>query len=667
MMSNLEKINKVYEVLKIYNGRNPFILNLKKDVYVYNKKLTDFQIDFIINNHEKEPIQINKIIKISDWFGAKKQSELELDFTPALLKIITYLGETDTMYCCYVQYRKSVSPSLMFIPKSAVLTNFFVKDFNTISVDFERYNRLSSAKDPNRYIKPHQEDAIKFLLSRKKCILADDMGLGKTLSLSVASIEGNFDSVLIICPASLKTNWKNELMWYVPEKDISIIESFNNKNKNELEKILGYGENKSNMTKDELLSEAQQNGKWTDNRFVIINFDILDEFYKIPSSRSKTNIADAFNKSPLLKYIHNKKSLIIIDEAHRLSNNTSIRYKIIKDLIKRGNPESIYLATGTPVTNNPKNLFCLLQFLDDPIKDNWDFFMNRYCGAMKIPAKGEKHKWETIYFKRVGKSSWYQLSPHERDEMKEFVRSHARMITLANGATNLEELKDRISHIYLRRVKEDLGGLPKKVCHELFYNLSPIQRKEYSKLWDQYEIEQKTIDPNKELNKELLEGAIYRNYLSKQMLPYTEELCDKLVSEGKKVVIACCFDDELYALKDYYGDKCVIYNGKMNAKQKDAAVKDFMSNPDIMVFIGNIIAAGVGITLTSSHNLIFNDMSYVPGDNFQMQDRVHRIGQTNDVDIYYQIFKDTQYDKMWNTVLKKAMTIDSIIKKEDDK
>ena len=251
MMSNLEKINKVYEVLKIYNGRNPFILNLKKDVYVYNKKLTDFQIDFIINNHEKEPIQINKIIKISDWFGAKKQSELGLDFTPALLKIITYLGETDTMYCCYVQYRKSVSPSLMFIPKSAVLTNFFVKDFNTISVDFERYNRLSSAKDPNRYIKPHQEDAIKFLLSRKKCILADDMGLGKTLSLSVASIEGNFDSVLIICPASLKTNWKNELMWYVPEKDISIIESFNNKNKNELEKILGYGENKSNMTKDE--------------------------------------------------------------------------------------------------------------------------------------------------------------------------------------------------------------------------------------------------------------------------------------------------------------------------------------------------------------------------------------------------------------------------------
>lgn len=666
-MSKLENINKVYDILKFYNGVNPFILNLKKDVFIYNKNLNDFQVEFVLKNHLKDPVQVNKIVKISDWYGSKKQSEWGLDFIPTKIKIISYLGETDTVYCCYAQYRKSVSPTLLFIPKNAILTNFLVDDFHEIFVDFERYNRLSMSRDPNRYIKPHQEDAIKFLLSRKKCILADDMGLGKTLSLSVASIEGNFDCVLIICPASLKTNWKKELMWYVPEKDISIIESFNTKTKNELEKFLGYSENKSNKTREELLLEAESAGKWNDNRFVIINFDIIDEFYKIPTTRSKVNVNEAFNQSPLLQFIHNKKALIIIDEAHRLSNNTSIRYKVIKDLIKRGNPESIYLATGTPVTNNPKNLFCLLQFLDDPIKDNWDFFMNRYCGAMKIPAKGEKAKWEGIYLKRVGKNSWFQLTQAEKDDLKTFIRNHARMITITNGATNLDELKDRISHIYLRRVKEDLGGLPKKVCHELFYELNPIQKKEYDRLWDEYEVKQKSIDPNKELNKELLEGAIYRNYLSKQMLPYTESICDELISKGEKVVIACCFDEELYALKDYYGDKAVIYNGKMNAKQKDAAVKDFMENQDTMVFIGNIIAAGVGITLISSHNLIFNDMSYVPGDNFQMQDRIHRIGQTKDVDIYYQIFKDTQYDKMWNTVLRKALTIDTIIKKEDEK
>ena len=49
---------------------------------------------------------------------------------------------------------------------------------------------------------------------------------GKTLELSVGAIEGNFDSVLIICPASLKTNWRDELVWYVAnEGDVAWVDS----------------------------------------------------------------------------------------------------------------------------------------------------------------------------------------------------------------------------------------------------------------------------------------------------------------------------------------------------------------------------------------------------------------------------------------------------------
>ena len=105
----------------------------------------------------------------------------------------------------------------------------------------------------------------------------------------------------------------------------------------------------------------------------------------------------------------------------------------------------------------------------------------------------------------------------------------------------------------------------------------------------------------------------------------------------------------------------------MSLKEKDEAIKRFNNDPNIMVFIGNIIAAGVGITLTASRVIIFNNFSYVPGDNQQMQDRVHRIGQTRDVHIFYQFFKDTQYEKMWNTVLSKSLIINKVIKKEDEK
>jgi SWI/SNF-related matrix-associated actin-dependent regulator 1 of chromatin subfamily A len=670
MFNTIKAKNEAIDILKNYTGKNTYILSLKKDIIICQKLslLTEYVVEYIIQNKDREPKVIGKILHIADWYGEKLKNTYEIEFTPEKLQILVFLGETSNSFHCTVKYRKNMDPLELFIPKKGLLGNFLIEDYHNFQVDFDRYDKISTSKDPNRKIKPHQKEAVKFLLSRKKCILADDMGLGKSLELSVASIEGNFDSVIIICPASLKTNWKKELMWYVPERDISIIESPISMTKPELEKFLGYKEGRSGMTVKQLQDEAKDKGKWVDNRFVIVNFDILEEFYKIPVTRSKENIQKALEQSPMLQYILNKKSLIVIDEAHRLSNNTSIRYKIIKDLIKKGQPDSIYLATGTPITNNPQNLYCVLQFLDDPITNDWQYYMDRYCGAMKIPAKGEKEKYTNFYLKRKNKASWYDLSQDEKDELKQYIRDNARMITIAKDGTNLEELKLRISHIYLRRTKEDLAsGLPNKTVHEIFYNFNTLQQMEYAKLWDEYEAAQLEADPTKEINKELLEGAIYRKYCSNQMVPNTIKMTDDFISQGEKVIIATCYDEELNILKQYYGDKCVVYNGKMNQKQKDAAQKAFIENTDVMVFIGNIVAASVGLTLIISNKLIFNSFSYTDVENKQMEDRIYRIGQKKDVDIYYQIFRNTRYEEVWNICLRKEHLFNEVIKKESEK
>lgn len=670
MYNTIKAKNEAIEILRNYSGINPYILSMKRDVIILQKTslLTEYAVEYIIENKDRQPKSIGKVLRIADWYGEKLKSTYEIEFIPQKVQILAFLGETSNAYHCTIKYRQNMNPLELFIPKKALLGNFLIEDYHNVQVDFDRYDRISMSKDPNRRIKPHQKEAVQFLLSRKKCILADDMGLGKSLELSVAAIEGNFDSVIIICPASLKTNWKKELMWYVPERDITIIESPIGMTKPELERFLGYKEGRSGMTVKELKDEAKDKGKWTDNRFVIVNFDILEEFYKIPVTRSKENIQKALEESPMLQYILNKKSLIIIDEAHRLSNNDSTRYKIIKDLIKRGNPDSIYLATGTPITNNPQNLYYVLQFLDDPITNDWQYYMDRYCGAMKIPAKGEKEKYTNLYLKRKNKASWYDLTQNEKDELKQYIKDNARHITIAKDGTNLEELKLRISHIYLRRTKEDLAnGLPNKTIHEVFYDFNMLQQMEYAKLWDEYEAAQLEADPTKEINKELLEGAIYRKYCSNQMVPNTIKMTDDFISQGEKVIIATCYDEELNMLKDYYGDKCVVYNGKMNQKQKDAAQKAFMEDPNVMVFIGQVIAAGVGLTLISSRILIFNNIDFVPGNDRQMEDRIYRIGQTRDVNVYYQIFRGTQYERMWNTVMRKELIINQVIKKEDEK
>ena len=1025
MFNTIKAKNEAIDILKNYTGKNTYILSLKKDIIICQKLslLTEYVVEYIIQNKDREPKVIGKILHIADWYGEKLKNSYEIEFIPEKLQILVFLGETSNSFHCTVKYRKNMNPLELFIPKKALLGNFLIEDYHNFQVDFDRYDKISTSKDPNRKIKLHQKEAVQFLLSRKKCILADDMGLGKlepvssliptpngfkrmgdivkgdkvfdmhgnavevlktfphknkdiyevifndgtkvkcglehlwyvrntnwkdkrwetlslqqilekgisknisesqakqgtkirnkwvvptvkpiqykereffihpyilgmcigdgnmcsgkvtisipenesesadrirnllnegytlhkdissncprynivksidntsyrnlyitefknlnlnihgnkkfipeiyklgsieqriellkglmdsdgsitkkgnricystnseqlakdvselvfslggvakiksyernkfnkqvieysvviqidfcpfklqrkverynptfkkyltryiqsvelvgkedaqciyvdspehtyvtgrhyvvthnTLELSVASVEGNFDSILIICPASLKTNWKKELMWYVPERDITIIESPIGMTKPELEKFLGYKEGRSGMTVKELRDEVKDKGKWTDNRFVIVNFDVLEEFYKIPVTRSKDNIQKALEESPMLQYILNKKSLIIIDEAHRLSNNDSIRYKIIKDLIKRGNPDSIYLATGTPITNNPQNLYCVLQFLDDPITNDWQYYMDRYCGAMKIPAKGEKEKYTNFYLKRKNKASWYDLTQNEKDELKQYIRENARHITIAKDGTNLEELKLRISHIYLRRTKEDLAsGLPNKTVHEVFYDFNMLQQMEYAKLWDEYEAAQLEADPTKEINKELLEGAIYRKYCSNQMVPNTIKMTDDFISQGEKVIIATCYDEELNMLKDYYGDKCVVYNGKMNQKQKDAAQKAFMEDPNVMVFIGNIVAASVGLTLIISNKLIFNSFSYTDVENKQMEDRIYRIGQKKDVDIYYQLFRNTRYEEVWNICLRKEHLFNEVIKKESEK
>lgn len=680
-MASIKSYKDTINVLNEYSGQNPYILSLKKDVIVYRKtsNITDFTIEYVLANKDKEPIQINKTVPIADWYREKLQETYEIEFEPQKILIIALYGETKTTYHLLIKWRKNMNPIDLFISKKAILGNFLIEDYHALKVDFERYDRLSMSKDPNRKIKEHQKEAVKFLLSRKKCILADDMGAGKSLELSVAAIEGNFDSVLIICPASLKTNWKKELSWYVPERDISIIENTQSMNKKELEKFLGYAEGKSGLTLKELQDEAKDKGKWIDNRFVIINYDILDEFYKIPRAYSKENLALSLSQSPMLQYIKDKKALIIIDEAHRLSNNTSIRYKVIKNLIKLGNPNSIYLATGTPITNNPQNLYCILQLINDPITDDWQYYMDRYCGAMKIPAKGEKAKWTEEFLKMKNRefksrginrvvSSWYDLNSKEKEDVNDYIKGHARMITIANGATNLDELKLKISDIYLRRTKEDLNeGLPGKTVHEVFYDFDMRQMMEYKRLWDEYEAAQFELDPNKEINKDLLEGAIYRKYCSNEMVANTIKMTDDFISKGDKVVIATCYDEELNKLKEYYGSRCVVYNGKMNTKQKDAAQKAFMENPNIMVFIGQIIAAGVGLTLISSHVMIFNNLDFVPGNCRQMEDRIYRIGQQKPVNIYYQMFRGTQYERIWNTVMRKELVINQVIKKEDEK
>jgi SNF2 family DNA or RNA helicase len=145
------------------------------------------------------------------------------------------------------------------------------------------------------------------------------------------------------------------------------------------------------------------------------------------------------------------------------------------------------------------------------------------------------------------------------------------------------------------------------------------------------------------------------------MVPNTIKLADSFIKNGEKVIIATCYDEELNMLKDYYGDKCVVYNGKMTAKKKDEALKKFKEDENVMVFIGNLQSAGVGLNITEANVVIFNNVSFLPAENQQAEYRILRIGQEKDCYIIYQKFRNTYMDRMFEILDIKNEIIKNLI------
>lgn len=649
-MSDIERVNTL---LKEYKGDNPYIIRLKNSVYAYKTKnsLNAFEQEYILMNYDKEPKEINKLAMIAEWFGEKKKEEWVLDETPRKIYVTWLLGQTEAFLHISCIYRRSQEKAIeLFIPKEAMITDILYEDYTKMELDLSKYEEKSG-----RRVYQHQIDGVKFLLSRKRAILSLDMGYGKTFTSILAALEGGYEHVLIVSPSSVKKTWENELKLLVDEEDITIV----------------------------------QGSKWDDKKFTIINYDILDNFYEVPTqkikkkelnvdeegnvvteikekeivSRSKKIIDEAMANSQLFQA---KYDLIIIDEAHRLSNNTSGRFKIMQDLIKRSSPKGIFELTGTMITNSSKNLYNLLRLIDVPITRNWENFMTRYCGAKMFFKKNERNAYTVMFLKEKKKDSWYDLTYDEKNELNELLEKKCKKMMIPGEDQNLDELKEAIKPYYMRRTKEELPDMVPKVIKYLHYEMTNEEKESYDNLWEKY----LELQENKNLtekNKQLIEVSLMRQWLADKMIPKTISLANKCIDLGHKVIIFCAYDNEIDKLTNEFGDKCVYHNGKLNEKKKHEAVEKFQNDDSVKVFVGNIVSAGVGLTLTSSDVVIFNNFSFVPSDNLQAEDRIHRLNQTKPCTVYYQSFNGTYFDHMLEIVHKKEDIIDKIIIQEKDK
>lgn len=555
--------SKAISLLENYEGANNYILELKRKSQI-NKKFypTRSQSEYIINNHDKQPKVAKKWVILDAYFAQKLADDKLYTQVPQRVWVEKLLAEKDKAYHIWGRVWETEQLHDFWLPKASIIKDNTVKD---VVINYDKYSKRPPLA--------HQKEAIQKLVENKKYILADDMGLGKTTSTIIAALESGTKKVLIICPATLKINWKREIENY-SDKTIYIAE----------------GKHFS-----------------TEHDFVIINYDILKNFHDSKKKDDSQILASNFD-------------LVVVDEAHYIKNVQAQRTKLINDIVKK--VDRLWLLTGTPMTSRPIDYFNLLSLVDSPVAKNWMAYVIRYCSGYQF---------------KVG----------------------ARKVWNVMGSSNLEELRERTSNTITRRLKEDVLDLPDKIITPVYLRL---KSKDYEELMGEYyNWYDKNPDESKSLTVQFTKLTKVRQVIANEKISQTIELAENILEQDKKVIIFCNFTDSLNQIVEHFGKSAVKVDGSMTKQDRQFSVDQFQENEKIKVFVGNIKAAGVGLTLTAAEAVIMNDLSFLPSDHSQAEDRAYRFGQKNNVLVYYPIFENTIEGVIYDILNNKKQVIATVM------
>ena len=351
----------------------------------------------------------------------------------------------------------------------------------------------------------------------------------------------------------------------------------------------------------------------SDHDFVIVNYDIIKNFHDIKDKETS-------------QIINSKFDLVIIDEAHYIKNSQAQRTKLINHFVK--NINRVWLLTGTPITSRPIDYYNLLSLVESPVAQNWMAYVIRFCEGYQFRA-GQRKVWNV------------------------------------NGASNLDELRERTSKQILRRLKTDVLDLPEKIINPVYLRL---KSREYENLMGEYfDWFRNNKEESSSLTVQFSKLMKVRQVIAEEKVSQTIELAENILEQGKKVIIFSNFTEPLKRIHEHFGRMSVYLDGSTTKPARQKAVDDFQDNDKVKVFCGNIKAAGVGITLTSAEVVIFNDLSFVPSDHSQAEDRAYRYGQKNSVLVYYPLFENTIEGAIYDILIRKKGIFETVMGDNLDK
>jgi SWI/SNF-related matrix-associated actin-dependent regulator 1 of chromatin subfamily A len=336
------------------------------------------------------------------------------------------------------------------------------------------------------------------------------------------------------------------------------------------------------------------------------------------------------NYENVRKYIdilETKKEIkaVIFDECHYLKNSKTKRSKSCLRLVKY--KKYVIELSGSPVLNRPSELINQIEVLGRLEEFNgYQSFVDKYCINEK-ELRMQKYKNQKDY----------------SDEVIEF-----------DETPNYEVLAEKLrSSFYIRREKKEiLKDLPPK-----FRTIIPVEinnKLEYKRLLKNYKLE-KDLKSKKRLLEDLKETACKGKFDS-----IVERINDHI--ENKEKVVVFAYHKKMQEeLLTKFPDALKIVSSQNEFDRNNNADR-FQNEEDKYIIICSISVAYYGFDLYAASQVLFAEMDWVPMINIQCEDRTHRIGQKDSVNVWYMVAKDTVEEQIVKVNKEKMETIDQINK-----
>jgi SNF2 family DNA or RNA helicase len=484
----------------------------------------------------------------------------------------------------------------------------------------DSFDKLASLSNVKVDLYPHQIDTAYTIINKMKlsALLADEVGLGKTIEAGIIIKElilrGLVKKVLILVPASLTTQWQEEMK-------VKFNEDFIRK------------------------EEFTGNGFWERFDKIICSIDTA----KQPENAKNIKNIDW--------------DLILIDEAHKLKNEKTLNFKFVEKIPKK----YFFMLTATPMQNNLKELYNMFTLLKPGLLGTYSQFQSKFMEDLRTPShykelqallkevmiRNRRVDIDIKFPERIVKNISFELSKEEMElykELEKFIRAHystgvmlvlmilQRVATSSSFAIN-STLKRML---YTIENGIDINVLEKQLLSESEDDISDIEivKERLQRIKEKAEAKKKKAEKiwDTEWLKRLIEQSskIKVNTKGNKLLEYINTYL-----KNEKILVFTSFrktQDYLYKLFSEAMYKCTKFNGSMNWVDKDKAVEEFRGDTQILI---STEAGGEGRNLQFSHVMINYDLPWNPMRVEQRIGRIHRLKQEHDVLIINFSSKDT--------------------------